>query len=88
MEGLRLDPSRPPPPIMERAYQLADTGQFENVDEICRQLSKEGYEEVFLWFEWRAATRANLVARCRLFRSKIEILSAEPDLRPSRGAPI
>jgi hypothetical protein len=78
MEALQLDPSRPPPPIMERAYQLADSGSFTDVEGICHQLIKERYEDVFLWFEGRAATRADLLDRCRRARSQIGIASSQP----------
>ena len=31
---------------VERAYQLAESGEFANVGEIKRQLSTEGYSDV------------------------------------------
>jgi hypothetical protein len=35
MSGLYLDPAKPPPSMIERAYQLAKSGKFANVPEIC-----------------------------------------------------
>jgi hypothetical protein len=49
MEAVQLDPSRPPPPIMERAYELAGLGIFTDVEAICHHLIKKRYEDVFLW---------------------------------------
>jgi hypothetical protein len=84
VEALQLDPSRPPPPIMERAYQLADTGNFPDVEAICRQLIKERYEDVFLWFEGRAATRVDLMQRCRRARAQVGLVSSQPGPASSR----
>jgi hypothetical protein len=50
MGALDLDPANPPPPIIERAYQLAALGCFASVPEICDRLVREGYEEVYLHF--------------------------------------
>jgi len=69
MEPWELDPAHAPPPIIERAYQLARCGQFREVEEICHQLIRERYENVLLHFESRAATRADLLRECRLARS-------------------
>src|SRR3954447_13049217 len=85
MEALQLDPSRPPPPLMERAYELADTGNFTEVEAICHHLIKERYEDVFLWFEGRAATRADLLKRCRRARSQIGRAS-QPSATNSRAS--
>jgi hypothetical protein len=57
MKPWALDPSKPPPCIIERAYQLADCGKFASVEEIAHQLLAEKYDNVFLNFEGRAATR-------------------------------
>jgi hypothetical protein len=65
MDPFELDPSQPPPPIIERAYELAASGKFACVPEICDRLIAEGYEEVFLHFEGRASTRADLLRICR-----------------------
>src|SRR4051794_40120698 len=85
MEALQLDPSRPPPPLMERAYELADTGNFTEIEAICHYLIKERYEDVFLWFEGRAATRADLLKRCRRARSNIGRASSQPSATSSRA---
>src|SRR4051794_20712977 len=42
-----LDPTKPPPHVIERAYQLAKSGKFACVEEICQQLSREGYKELY-----------------------------------------
>ena len=60
----RLDPAEPPPPIVERAYQLARSGKFAAVDDICRGLFEEGYRELYLHFEG-PALRADLARKCR-----------------------
>jgi hypothetical protein len=64
MPSWELDPARPRPPIIERAYQLADTGEFQNVEEIIDQLLAERYEgeSVYLNFESRAATRSDAIS--------------------------
>jgi CheY-like chemotaxis protein len=86
MEALQLDPSRPPPPIMERAYELAGSGNFTDVEAICHHLIKERYEDVFLWFEGRAATRVDLLNRCRRARSQIGTPSSQPSPTSSRAS--
>jgi hypothetical protein len=65
MDPLDLDPTQPPPPIIERAYQLAASGLFSSISEICDRLIAERYEDVFLHFERRAAIRADLLRICR-----------------------
>jgi hypothetical protein len=86
MEALQLHPSRPPPPIMERAYELADSGSFADLEAICHHLIKERYEDVFLWFEGRAATRVDLLNRCRRARSQIGTPSGQPSPTSSRAS--
>src|SRR4051794_14994580 len=68
MDSTTLDPACQPPPIIERAYQLAESGQFASVPEICDRLIAEGYEEVHLHFEARAALRSNLAHICQRSR--------------------
>jgi len=59
-----LDPAKPPPSIIERAYQLAGSARFANVEEICRGLHREGYRELYQHFDG-AALRADLARICR-----------------------
>jgi tRNA G26 N,N-dimethylase Trm1 len=59
-----LDPAKPPPPILERAYELARSGQFSKVSEIFECLRSEGYQEVYLHFDG-PALRADLSRICR-----------------------
>src|SRR3954468_16053365 len=65
MAFLALDPARAPPPIVERAYQLADSGLYSRIEDVCSHLIGEGYDNVLLHFEARAAIRADLLKRCR-----------------------
>jgi len=62
--ALDLDPGKPPPSVIKRAYQLARSGKFANVEEICRRLRSDGYRELYLQFEG-AALRADLSRVCR-----------------------
>jgi len=43
----------PQTPIIERAYALAQSGECDNVDDVKRRLSQEGYESVAAWFQSR-----------------------------------
>jgi len=70
---------------MERAYQLADCAAFESVEEICQRLLAEGYDNVFLSFEGRTATRADLLRKCRRARSKVALTSARKPSAQSRS---
>jgi len=69
MDPFALDPAKPPPPLMERAYQLASSGKFATVEDICIRLISDGYENVYLHFECRAATRSELLRICRKAQS-------------------
>jgi hypothetical protein len=53
--ALNLDPGKPPPSVVERAYQLAQSGKFADLDEICRRLRSDGYRELYIHFEDRSA---------------------------------
>jgi hypothetical protein len=53
----------PPPPIIERAYDLARSGEFQNVIEICQRLKIEGYSEIAVHFDG-AAIRSDLTRIC------------------------
>jgi hypothetical protein len=68
---LHLDPDRPPPPIIERAYELARSGKFTGVREICEHLFAEGYRDLDLHFEG-AGLRADLARACRRARDEDE----------------
>jgi len=68
-----LDPAKPPPSVIERAYQLAGSGRCANVEEICRELHREGYRELYQNFDG-AALRADLARICR----EAQGLSAPP----------
>lgn len=71
VDPLDLDPSQPPPPLMERAYSLASSGRFADVEEIIVRLQRDGYgyDEIFLHFETRVATRADVTRLCRQAQS-------------------
>jgi hypothetical protein len=62
--ALDLDPGKPPPSLIERAYQLAGSGKFADLDEIYRRLRSDGYRELYREFEG-AALRAELSRVCR-----------------------
>jgi hypothetical protein len=64
MFDLNLDPAKPPPSVIERAYQLSRSGKFANIAEVCERLHREGYRELFMHFEG-AALRADLSRICR-----------------------
>jgi hypothetical protein len=68
-----LDPAKPAPYIIERAFHLADSGEFASVEDIAKHLLAEHYDshDVFLNFECRAATRADLLRRCRRARLSV-----------------
>jgi len=70
---------------MERAYDLAESGSFEGIEEICQRLLAEGYDNVFLSFEGRTATRADLLQRCRCARSKVGLASTRNPPAQSRS---
>ena len=53
----------PQVPLIERAYQLADSGEFESVLHICYRLHREGYTEISLHFEG-SMLRTDLRRRC------------------------
>jgi hypothetical protein len=78
MNQLELDPASPPPPLMERAYELAASGKFSTVEDICVRLVREGYKNVYLHFECRAATRTELLRICRRAHSPSGRLKAVP----------
>lgn len=63
---------------MERAYGLAASGKFSTVEDICVRLVSEGYENVYLHFECRAATRTELLRICRRAHSGSGALKAVP----------
>jgi hypothetical protein len=63
MQYGRITRPIPPPPIVERAYELARSGEFVNVVEICQRLKSEGYSEISQHFDG-AAIRADLVKIC------------------------
>ncbi len=54
----------PQTPIVERAYALAQTGQFAGVDPIKRRLAVEGYEGLGAWFQSRTF-KSTLQTLCR-----------------------
>jgi hypothetical protein len=78
MDQFALDPARPPPPLMERAYELAASGKLSTVEDICMRLVSEGYENVYLHFECRAATRTELLRICRRAQAGSGSLRAVP----------
>src|SRR5262245_61262756 len=61
---LELDPTKPPPHVIERAYQLARSGEFATVEEICQHLFREGYRELYQDFE-ALGLRTDLARLCR-----------------------
>ena len=61
--SLKLDRPIPPPPIIERAYQLAHSGGFTNINDICQQLKAEGYSEIAMHFDG-TAIRSDLTRIC------------------------
>jgi len=63
---------------MERAYDLAASGKFSTVEDICVRLVREGYENVYLHFECRAATRTELLRICLRAHSPSGRLKAVP----------
>jgi hypothetical protein len=75
--ALDLDPGKPPPSVIERAYQLAHSGKFADVEEICRRLRSDGYRELYLQFEGHTL-RAELSRACR---------KAQGLRKPSKGKP-
>jgi hypothetical protein len=81
---LHLDPDRPPPPIIERAYELAQSGKFAGVREICEHLFAEGYRELDLHFEG-AGLRADLARACRRARGEEEPSNMPVKRTPSRS---
>src|SRR5438874_12823886 len=63
-------------PIIERAYALAETGEYAGVVDICFKLHAEGYTEISLHFEG-TAIRAAINQRCDLARG-VEVRSRSP----------
>jgi hypothetical protein len=80
---LELDPTKPPPHVIERAYQLAKSGKFASVEEICQQLSREGYRELYLDFEG-LALRTDLARKCHEAQGR----PAPGQRIPPRRAPV
>ena len=78
---MKFDRPIPPPPIIERAYQLARSGEFANLPEICQQLKSEGYSEISLHFDG-AAIRADLAKICGETHTRPERLHAMPSASP------
>jgi len=63
-------------PIIERAYALAETGDYAGVVDICFKLHAEGYTEILLHFEG-PTLRAAINQRCDSARG-IELRSRSP----------
>ena len=83
--ALNLDPGKPPPSIIERAYQLARSGKFADVQEVCRYLRSEGYRELYLHFGDRSALQADLSRICRRAQGRPDPAKAKPPrLHPQR----
>ena len=51
--------------IIERAFELADSGQLQTMEQLSRQLVREGYEAVHLHLSGRSTLRKQLLAKCR-----------------------
>ena len=75
--ALGVDPGKPPPSVIERAYQLARSGKFADVQEVCCHLRSDGYRELYMHFEG-AALRADLSRVCR---------KAQDLRKPTKGKP-
>jgi hypothetical protein len=78
MDRLDFDPAQPRPPIIERAYELAASGRFSGVKEISARLVIEGYEQVDLHCEGRAALHAALLRICREAQGRPAVLQVVP----------
>src|SRR5437868_4430568 len=96
---MKFDRPIPPPPIIERAYQLARSGEFANLPEICQQLKSEGYSEISLHFDgaaicWTKGRREKVpeVWLCSAAKKEVTgtpltlpLLRNGPSLSPLRG---
>ena len=54
-----------PPPLIERAYELATTGTIGNVAQLISALTREGYENVEMHFQGGTSLRRDLTKICR-----------------------
>ncbi|OJU07864.1 MAG: hypothetical protein BGN86_09225 [Caulobacterales bacterium 68-7] len=66
--------------MIERAYELADTGQFTKAADICRQLSKEGYSGTYVLLHG-AAFRGEIRKRIRFARTAAALAAPDGPLR-------
>jgi hypothetical protein len=51
--------------IIERAYELAESGSFDTVDDVSKQLIKEGFEGVHSHLSSAPTLRKQLAAMCK-----------------------
>jgi hypothetical protein len=54
------------------------SGKFADLDEICRRLRSDGYQELYLHFEGRSALQADLSRICRRAQGRAEPANGKP----------